>query len=288
MKFSVIIISFNSNHLLKKLLLKIPKKHQVIIVENSQLKSTKKLEKKFKNLKVIIPKENLGYSRGFNLALKHCKNHLILTFTPDIKIDKKLISKLEKFLLIFKNFTIIAPEYKNQKIYKNFTPLDNKRLDIKKIKSFTVKQVKEIDWCFCIINKKKIKTLDILDNNYFMYFETTDLCRKLIKLNHKLYIIKDLKFDHIGTSSTKKIYNHEILINRNWHYSWSKFYFFRKNNNYFYAIKKVLPNIYQNLIGIIISLFKLNMIELRLHKSSLSGIINSILLRKAFYRPNIK
>ena len=97
-----------------------------------------------------------------------------------------------------------------------------------------------------------------------------------------------MKFDHIGTGSTKKIYNHEILINRNWHYCWSKFYFFRKNNNYFYAIKKVLPNIYQNLIGIIISLFKLNMIELRLHKSSLSGIINSILLRKAFYRPNIK
>ena len=288
MKLSVIIISFNSNHLLKKLLLKIPKKHQVIIVENSQLKSTKKLEKKFKNLKVIIPKENLGYSRGFNLALKHCENHLILTFTPDVKIDKKLMSKLEKFLSIFKNFTIIAPEYKNQKIYKNFAPLDNKRLDIKKIKSFTVKQVKEIDWCFCIINKKKIKTLDILDNNYFMYFETTDLCQKLIKLNHKLYIIKDLKFDHIGTGSTKKIYNHEILINRNWHYNWSKFYFFRKNNNYFYAIKKVLPNIYQNLIGIIISLFKLNMIEFKLHKSSLSGIINSILLRKAFYRPNIK
>ena len=288
MKLSVIIISFNSNHLLKKLLLKIPKKHQVIIVENSQLKSTKKLEKKFKNLKVIMPKENLGYSKGFNSALKHCKNHLILTFTPDVKIDKKLISKLEKFLLIFQNFTIIAPEYKNQKIYKNFSPLDNKRLNIKKIKNFTVEQVKEIDWCFCIINKKKIKTSDILDNNYFMYFETTDLCRKLIRLNHKLYIIKDLKFDHIGTGSTKKIYNHEILINRNWHYSWSKFYFFRKNNNYFYAIKKVLPNIYQNLIGIIISLFKLNMVELSLHKSSLSGIISSILLRKSFYRPDIK
>ena len=288
MKLSVIIISFNSEHLLKKLLLKIPKKHQVIVIENSQSRLTKKLEKKFKNLKVIMPKENLGYSKGFNLAVKHCKNHLILTLTPDVKIDKKLISKLEKFLLIFKNFTLIAPEYKNQKIYKNFAPLNNDRLNLRKIESFTVRQVREIDWCFCVINKKKIKTSDILDNNYFMYFETTDLCKKLLKLNHKFYIIKNLKFDHLGTGSTKKIYNHEILINRNWHFSWSKFYFFKKNNSYLYAVKKILPNIYQNFIGIIISILKLNMIELSLHKASLSGLINSILLKKSSYRPDIK
>ena len=108
---------------------------------------------------------------------------------------------------------------------------------------YLLEEVKEIDWCFCVINKKKIKTSDILDNNYFMYFETTDLCKKLLKLNHKFYIIKNLKFDHLGTGSTKKIYNHEILINRNWHFSWSKFYFFKKNNSYLYAVKKILPNI---------------------------------------------
>ena len=34
--------------------------------------------------------------------------------------------------------------------------------------------------------------------------------------------------------------------------------------------------------------FKINMIELKLHKASLSGVLNGILLKKSLYRPNIK
>ncbi len=288
MKLSVIIISFKSEHLLKKIILKIPSKHQIIIVENSKLKSIKKLEQKFKNVIVFIPNQNLGYAEGFNLAFNKCKNNFILTLTPDVIINKKLLLKLEKFLEKFKKFTLIAPEYRNQKIFKNFKPLFQDKVKLKKIRQHTIQQVREIDWCFCIINKKKIKSQDILDKNYFMYFETTDLCEKLIKKNHKFYVIKDLKFDHLGTSSTKKKYNQEILINRNWHFSWSKFYYFRKNNGYLYALKKVLPNIYQNSLGIIISIFKMNILELKLHMASLSGILSSILFKKSLYRPNIK
>ncbi len=288
MKLSVIIISFKSDHLLRKLICKIPKKYEIIIVENSKLKSTKKLEKKFKNVKVILPSENLGYAKGFNLAFKYSKNNLILTLTPDVIIDNYLIKKLELFLQKFNNFTLLAPEYKNQKIYKNFTPFSENEKISSINKNFYIQQVKEIDWCFCIINKKKISTSKILDENYFMYFETIDLCKQLIKKNHKLYVIKSLKFDHIGTSSSKKKYKNEILINRNWHFSWSKFYFFKKNNNYFYALKKVLPNIYQNFIGVIISIIKANNLNLKLHWASLSGITNSIFLRKSIYRPKIK
>ena len=69
---------------------------------------------------------------------------------------------------------------------------------------FTLKRVKELDWCFCIINKKKQNTLD---ENFFMYFETIDLCKKLFSLNHKMFVIENLKFDHIGTGSAQKKYN---------------------------------------------------------------------------------
>ena len=288
MKLSVIIISYESDHLLKKLLVKIPKKYEIIIVENSRLKKTKKFEKKFKNVKVIIPYENLGYASGFNLALRNCKNNLILTLTPDVVISKNLFHQLENFLQLFNNFTLLAPVYKNQDIFQNFSPISDEKNNTKKIKKFDIQRVKEIDWCFCIINKKKIKKLDILDSNYFMYFETTDLCKDLIKKNHKFYIIKNLNFEHIGTGSTKKKYNEEILINRNWHFSWSKFYFFKKNNSYLYALRKVLPNIYQNLLGILISAVRLNSFNIKLHKASLSGVINSIFLKKPLYRPNIK
>ena len=66
-----------------------------------------------------------------------------------------------------------------------------------------------------------------------------------------MFIVKNFKFDHIGTSSTDNKYKDEIKINRNWHFSWSKFYYYKKNYNYFYALKKILPNIFQSIIGIV-------------------------------------
>ena len=287
MKLSIIIISFQSDHLLKKILINFPKKHQIIIVENSMLKSTKKLEKKFKNLSVLTPNENLGYSKAFNLAFKNCKNNFVLTITPDVLINKNLIFIIEKIINKFKNFTLLAPEYRNQKIYKNYTPYEGSNLNKTKIYDYKLKNVKEIDWCFCIINKKKFNNLKILDENFFMYFETIDLCKKLSKLKHKMYIINGLKFDHLGTSSSKKKYKNEILFNRNWHFSWSKFYFFKKHNNYFFALRKIIPNIYQNLLGVILSLITFNFVNTRLHLASLLGALNSIFLNKSKHRPNL-
>ena len=124
MKLSVIIISFKSDHLLEKIIKKFPKKYEILVVENSLQKNTKqKLENKYKNLKVIIPEKNLGYATGFNLALKKSKNNFVITITPDVKIEKKLILDLEKIIRNFKNFTLMAPEYRNDKIYKNYSPI---------------------------------------------------------------------------------------------------------------------------------------------------------------------
>ncbi len=252
------------------------------------LKSTKKLEKKYKNLNVITPNENLGYAKAFNLALKKCKNKFVLTLTPDVLINKNLIVKIEKVIDKLKNFTLLAPEYKNQKIYKNYTSFGNNKFKKNKIINFRLEEVKEIDWCFCILNKNKFANSRVLDENFFMYFETIDLCKKLLNSKHKMYIIKKLKFDHLGTSSSNKKFNNKILMNRNWHFSWSKFYFFKKNYNYFFALKKIIPNIYQNILGIILSLIKLNIFTVKLHLASLLGALNGVFLNKSLYRPKLK
>ena len=59
-----------------------------------------------------------------------------------------------------------------------------------------------------------------------------------LKKKKNVYWLKNFKFHHLGTSSSNKKYNFEIKINRNWHFSWSKFYFYKKNYNYLFALKK--------------------------------------------------
>ena len=67
-----------------------------------------------------------------------------------------------------------------------------------------------------------------MDENFFLYFETMDMCRKFKKENKKMFIIENIKFDHFGGASHEKKYDFQASLSRNWHYNWSKFYYFSK------------------------------------------------------------
>ena len=61
----------------------------------------------------------------------------------------------------------------------------------------------------------------------------------------------------------------------------------KKNQNYIYALRKIIPNIYQNILGIILSLIKIRLFDAKLHLASLLGALNGIFLQKSSYRPNL-
>ena len=69
-KLTIILVSFHSNHIIENLINTLEKNIRIIVVENSLNKEIKPyLEKKFKNVQVIIPKKNLGNGGGINLGL---------------------------------------------------------------------------------------------------------------------------------------------------------------------------------------------------------------------------
>ena len=105
--------------------------------------------------------------------------------------------------------------------YKNYN------LKFENMFQFLLK-VKDIDGCLMLLNKKKLKKSKILDENFFLYFETTDFCYNLIKKKHNLYVVKDLEFVHLGTNSSDKKYQYYINLNRNWHFLGQSFIFLKK------------------------------------------------------------
>ena len=88
--FTILIMSFHSGHLVPDLVKSIDKDFPIVIVDNSQdyvLK--KKLEKNHDNVRVIIPKENLGFAKGANLAINQIKTEYIFINPADIFLPKK-------------------------------------------------------------------------------------------------------------------------------------------------------------------------------------------------------
>ena len=272
---TIIFNAYYSEDSLEKIL-KYLQKFKILIIENSLDKNIKqRLESKYKNIKVLIPNKNLGLAAGFNYGIKRTKTRYIFLNNPDIKIDFKSISKLLKYSKEIKRFGSITPIYNNEKVYKNYG----------RIYKYLTKKICAVHWADnnFLIDKFQIKKR-FFDENFFLYFENIDFCLNLIRNNKEVLIAKDVKFSHYGSKSIDKKYKNVVMLTRAWHFNWSKFYFYKKNYNYIYALTRIIPNFYQAIRNFFINLIKLNLFGAKLNLVEMYGILSSIFLLKSFYR----
>ena len=290
-------LSHHSNHLISKNIEKIVNYGldiSFLVIENSLDHKLKiELEKKYKNIvKVHIPNENLGFAKGMNKAIELSGDNFIFLSPPDVDLSYDCINDLLKCLNNFKDFTLLAPTYRDESSFKNYDEnLFSK--DFKQKNSFRIMNkftLREVDWIdsSVIVNKSKIDSLKIMDENFFLYFETMDMCLNFKKDRKKMYIIDNIKFEHLGGASHEKNFNYEAALSRNWHYNWSKFYYFKKNHSYLYAFKKSLPILFKLFVKYISSLLTNKKEKKCLIKAEINGMATSMLLRKSSYRPFIK
>ena len=100
-------------------------------------------------------------------------------------------------------------------------------------KNNDVFEVESVKGFAMFLNLDKFKDVGFFDDNFFIYFEEIDLCRRLKKLNKKIYLDSSIKIDHMGGSSHNQSIDFEMELSRNWHWMWSTFYYHKKNLDYF-------------------------------------------------------
>ena len=289
---TIAFLSHHSKHLITKLVDEIINYDlgvKILIIENSidhQLKY--ELESKYKKqVKVFLPNENLGFSKGMNKAIELSDDQFVFLNPADVILSHKCIQNLLNCLNNFKDFTLLAPTYKEEKIYKNYEEfLFSKERETHQleIENFSLKEVDWIDGTF-IVNKEKIENNKIMDENIFIYFETMDMCLNFKKKNQKMFVVENIKFEHIGGSSHERKFNFEAKLSRNWHYNWSKFYYFKKNFSYLYALKKFSTVLFKNTLKLLYYFMTRNKENYLLKKAEINGSMHSILLNKSNYRP---
>jgi N-acetylglucosaminyl-diphospho-decaprenol L-rhamnosyltransferase len=283
---TIIFNAYFSNKNLYRVL-KTLKKYKVIIIENSLDKKLKlDLEKKYSNVNVVIPNKNLGLAKGYNLGIKCAKTKYVFLNNPDIEISNHSINQLILCAQKIKKFSIISPIYDDEKIFKNYSGEQSIK---NKDYFFSKNKIRSVNWMDnnFFIDRQKIKK-DLFDENYFLYFETLDFCFNLKKKYNDLFISKKIKFKHYGSMSTDIKYQDIVYLTRAWHYNWSKFYYYRKNFNYIYALRKILPNLIQAIKKVLINAVKFNKFYTYLSLIEIYGIMSSILCLKSFYRPKIE
>ena len=266
MNTTVIIVSYESEHLIEQNIKSYDENTKIIVIENSENFSLKnKIERKYKNVEIILNK-NYGFGQAANLGAKLTKTKNIFFCSPDNFVEKDSIKKLEKLSEKF-----------NDK-FSIFILSDENDCPVK------VEKIKKTRGMLCFFIEKEIfLKLSGFDEKFFLYYEDADFLRRALKKKINIYQVP-IKYSNKLGSHDKK-FNHPVEVNRNWHLMWSKFYYKRKYYGYIYSFISTLPYLIRSLIRLMI--YSKNPTQKEIYLARISGLYNSYILKEPWYRPKI-
>ena len=132
---SIVIVTLKSEKVIYDCINSINQNVPIIVVEQSNNQKFKdELESKYKNLKCILSKSNLGMGTGNNIGIKETKTNYVLILNPDVILEKNTLEELFLTSSKLSNFTILAPI---EKKFANYGMFDKKNIsdqDIELIK----------------------------------------------------------------------------------------------------------------------------------------------------------
>ena len=280
---SIVIVTLKSEKVIHQCIKSLNQNIPIIVVEHSDNKKLKEdLEKKYNNLKCILAKSNLGMGSGNNIGLKAANTDYVLLLNPDVLLEDNTIEELFLASQNLANFSMLAPLEKN---FNNYGFL-NKKKSNKNLEDAPF-EVDFIDGFAMLINKKKFEEIDYFDENFFMYLENNDLCKRSRDKGDLIYIVPKSKINHLAAKAVDKKYEDEVEFSRNWHWIWSKFYFNKKHYGFFKAFYEGFPRYCSSLIKFLFYLLINNKKKKKIYFNRASGFYNAFLGKASWYRPNL-
>ena len=277
---TIIIVTIKSKDIIHNCLNSIEPDIKKIVIENSSdQKFIENLKNNYQNLECYLSGKNLGMGAGNNFGIKKSRTRYIMILNPDTVLKKNTLDEIFKISKNI-NFSIISPmsdnkEYPNYKtgFSKNQTTGD-------------LIEVDRVDGYAMILDTTKFDDL-FFDEKIFMYLENDDLCMRMKKKGEKIFVCKKSLITHLGAKTVDSQYSHEIELSRNWHWSWSKFYFRKKHYGY---LNSLLLNIFPFLKSILkcflyLLLCRKNKFKIYLQRAS--GFFHSALNKRSWYRPSL-
>ena len=280
---TVLIVTFKSEESIYRCINLIPKKYDVLVIENSADNIFKSdLEKKYNNVKCILAGKNLGFGKASNIGLNLITSKYTFLINPDTLLTSDTTEELIHYSQKINDFALLSPvmmdpEYKNYHIYKKKLLQKNKSeyLEVDFIKGFSM-----------FFNMKKFKSIGFFDEKIFLYYDEDDLCRRVRNLNQKIYVVFSSQITHAGGQSHNKEFNEEIDYSRHWHHMWSYYYYNKKHFTFLYAFLITFHKVISYPLKILFYTLIFNKNKKK-YKQRLLGLLNSYMGKPSWYRPKI-
>ena len=156
-------------------------------------------------IEYIFTGKNLGYGAAHNIAINRAKDHSLyhIVLNPDVEFDPGILSGLFSFMQQNRDIGLVMPKvlYKSGElqylckklpspadlILRRFIPGPIKQFFKKPLETYELKhrdynsvmEVPNLSGCFMFVRTEVFSKVGLFDEQYFMYLEDTDLCRRI-------------------------------------------------------------------------------------------------------------
>ncbi len=263
MDVSIILVSYNTKDLTRNCLNSILEKTQEVDFEifvvdnNSQDGSPEMIEQEFPDVHLIKNSENKGFGAANNIAVKQSKAKYVYLLNTDTILINNSVKAFFDYMEKPENQMVgacggIMYDKNGNKTYIEFKfphIFDSLFANMKKTEQDLSKE-KEVDWMGgsnLFLRKSCLDKVGLFDEKFFMYFEETDLCKRIKENGFKVFFIPYSSIIHFEGSSFEA--NNTINFSKARIFAQSKCYYFKKHHG-------LLSVFIIKFINIVIQLYK--------------------------------
>lgn len=234
MKLSIVIVNYNVAYFLEHCLYSVRNacrniETEVFVVDNNSVdNSLSMLKEKFPEVILIANKDNVGFSRANNQAMRLSSGEYILLLNPDTVVEENTFEKCIDFMdshpdagglgiKMIDGGGKFLPESKRgfPSVWVSFCKMSGLTKLFPNSKKYAgyymghlsedkTNQVDILAGAYMLMRKECLDKVGLLDEDYFMYGEDIDLSYRIIKGGYKNYYFPEARIIHYKGESTKK------------------------------------------------------------------------------------
>ncbi|MBT07292.1 MAG: hypothetical protein CMM32_10345 [Rhodospirillaceae bacterium] len=230
-RYTVVMVTYNSAHLLDRCFERLRGGVSTLIVDNaSKDKSVSKIREVAPHASILVNGFNEGFGKAANRALHEVETEFAILVSPDCLVEQSTIEQLIILADRWDSAAIISPILVEED--GNKTRCHDQDLFSREEISRSRKDEPFPSGDLCagfvqnavsLLRMKALKKTGLFDENIFLFYEDDDLCIRLRRDGWSLVLAPNLLAIHLsGTSSNL---SRALLIRRRYyHMAWSRLY----------------------------------------------------------------
>ena len=238
---------------------------KIIIIDNGKNQKILPRLAENPNVKIISKNKNLGYGLAVNFAFEQINTEFFLTISPDLIIDENSIRELYQTSKKYSNCAVSAPILNTEKNSYGIFPekrglYEENKNKINNLKSHLTDLpsgefcVDTTNGCAMLFKSEHFKSVKGFSNEYFLFWEEIDLCRKFYKQKLSVIINNKATANHIGGGSSKLKLS--TYFTRIFHNEISPLIYFGIKKNSLHLYKNILKYLFRSFTYLLIFNFK--------------------------------